>query len=71
MTTDNGMDPEARPIGYERTILHLQRRIRILQTCLALALELLRDTYNHNGCDRQRIEEMIKNVRPTETSNDE
>ena len=68
MTTDNGMDPA--PVGYERTILNLQRRIRLLQTCLALALELLRDTYNHSGCDRQRIEEMLSHVRPTKTSNE-
>ena len=69
MTADNGMDPDASPVGYERTILHLQRRIRILQTCLALALQLVSE--RSNPIERTRIEEMIKNVRPTQRSNDE
>jgi len=68
MTTDNGMDPEARPIGYERTIMNLQRRIRLLQTCLALALQLVSE--RSNPIERTRIEEIIKNVRPTKTSNE-
>ena len=47
MTEDNGMeaDSNALPIGWERTIYHLQQRIRLLEAALTMAHQIIFDEF--------------------------
>ena len=69
MTTDSGMDAEELPIGPERTIMYLQRRIRMLQSMLIMAHSIIKEY--PNGCEHQKelqqIEKELSGVRLTES----
>lgn len=45
MTADNGMtrDDETLPVGWERTIYHLQQRIRLLEAALSMAMQIIQN----------------------------
>ena len=70
MTTDGGMDAEELPIGPERTIMYLQRRIRMLQSMLIMAHGIIKES--PNGCEHhkelQQIEKELSGVRFTSDS---
>jgi hypothetical protein len=57
MTTDTGMDADELPVGWERTIYHLQQRIRLLESALAMAHQLLQDMPN-NPLNRSQCNEI-------------
>ena len=73
MTEDNGMDTEALPIGRDRTIICLQRRIRLLEGLLQMALQAMQDLPLSPMVRRelQEIERELAHVRSTNHSSTE
>ncbi len=71
MTNDNGMDKDAPVIGRDRTILHLQKRIRLLEGLLQMALQAMQDLPLSPAHRRelQEIEREVSHVRITTQSN--
>jgi len=65
------MDTEASVIGRDRTILNLQKRIRLLEGLLQMALQAMQDiplSPVHRR-ELQEIEREISHVRTTTKSN--
>jgi len=73
MTEDNGMDEDAPVIGRDRTIMHLQKRIRLLEGLLQMALQAMQDLPLSPMVRRelQEIERELAHVRSTNHSSTE
>ena len=67
MTTDNGMDTEALPIGRDRTIICLQRRIRLLEGLLQMALQAMQDL-PMGPLVRQELQEIEREISRVRTA---
>lgn len=71
MTEDNGMDEGVLEIARDRTILHLQHRIHLLEGLLTMAFQAMQDSPLSplERRELQEIERELSHVR-TDANND-